>query len=352
MKTQQKANTNVDPIPLDTWRRLFDLAVKVRGMEPWAWMEETAIFGVEDTVGGETLFVSVMGFIGEYHAVAVYPGARQLGEFWSMQDAFSRESITNTLSGMEYAHVVFGKKSDLNPEEKKLVETLGLKFRGGTGWPHFRSFKPGWFPWMVDAQEARWLTLAMEQLLEVAPRIQKDRRLLGTGGKDHRYLVRTPGPDGGHIAWKDVHRACPIPIITTRVTVPNATLDAVRKMQTSDNTVEVDVMPSFAAVGERGERPRSPFMMLAVDSQSGFVLGVELLSVEGSLAEMQVRVPTQLLEMLQRNHLRPSCLAIRTPWVFMVMDEVCKDLGIDIKPDPELLALTEVRSELERFNRR
>jgi len=338
-------------VSLDTWRRLYELAGEVRAMEPWKWMEETDVFGVKDAGREDILFVSVMGLLGEYHAVAVYPGARALAEFWRMQDAPTGDAIADMLSGLHYVHAAFGKKSELEREEKRLIEELGLAFKGANGWPRFRSFRPGWYPWTADAREARWLTLALEQILDVAPRVQKDRRILGQGGPAHRYLVRVRSTESPQAVWQDAHETCSPSATTFRSTVPNSLLDAVRAMEPSGMTVELDVFPSYTAVGRKGDRPQAPFMMMAVEPASGFILGVELLPVETTIEEMWAQVPAKFLEMVRRNQIRPASIALRTPSVFMVMEGLCKDLAIEIKPDPGLRALTQARREMDRFNR-
>jgi hypothetical protein len=353
MPTTDEVQTSMPTgaVALDTWRRLYDLSAKVRAMEPWLWMEETDIFGVKDVSSGDTVYVSVMGLLGEYHAIAVYPGARALSEFWQMQEEPDRESISDRLSCIHHAHAAFGKKSELERDEKQLIEVLGLGFKGANGWPRFRSFRPGWFPWTVDAQEAGWLVLALEQLLDVAPRVQKDRRLLGNGGEDHRYLVRTPSDSGHPTVWRDTHEACAPTATSIRIAVPNSLLDAVRVMEITGLTVELDVTPSFMPIGEKGQRPQTPFLMMAVESDSGFMLGVELLSVEGTLEDMWAQIPCKFLEMVKRNQMRPVRLALRTPRVFTVLEGLCRDLEIEITPDPELRALAQARRHLERFNR-
>lgn len=340
------------PVSPDTWRRLYELAAKVRAMEPWMWMEETDLFGIRDAGSEEILFVSVMGLLGEYHAVAVYPGAKAVNEFWRMQDAPGRDAIADTLSAMHYVHAAFGRKSELTPAEKRRIADMGLTFKGATAWPRFLSFRPGWFPWVVDAREARWLALGLEQLLDVAPRVQENRRLLGHGGPDHRYLVRVRPPDCPQAGWVDAHEACLPPATTVRVTIPNSLVDAYRAVEPSGATVELDVFPSYMPVRERDERPRLPFMMLAVEADSGFIMGFELLMVEGAIEDMWAQVPAKFLEIMKRNRLRPAVIAMRTPWLFTVMEGVCRDLQMEIRPDPELAALSEARESLTEFNRR
>ena len=340
-----------DSVSLEAWRRLYELAAQIRALEPWLWMEETDLFGVEDPDSGDIGFVSVMGLLGEYRAVAVYPGAKTLADFWAMQSTTDQDALADILTGIPHVHAAFGKKSELEPNEKRLVAQLGLAFKGANAWPRFLSFRPGWFPWMADAQEARWLTLALEQLLDVAPRIQKDRRLLGTGGPQHRYLIRVHSAEQAASVWQDTFKACPPPATTVRITIPNASLDAVRALKPSGLTIELDVFPSFTKVGQPGERPQSPYMMLAVEPTSGFILGVELLAVEGALEDLWAQIPGKFLDMITRNQMRPASLALRSTSVLVVMEGLCKDLGVEIKPDPELRALAQARRSLERFSR-
>ena len=66
-------------------KQLYDLAIQVRRLAPWQWMEETDLFGVVNPETGELGFVSIMGNIGEYEAVAVYPGAEGLYDFMDFQ---------------------------------------------------------------------------------------------------------------------------------------------------------------------------------------------------------------------------------------------------------------------------
>jgi len=343
--------TAAEAVSLDTWRRLYDLAERTRALEPWTWMEETDVFGVEDPEAGQILFVSVMGLLGEYRAVAVYPGALALSQFWQMQDAPNSEILADIMFGIHHAHAAFGGKKDLLPQEKRLVDALGMKFKGPAGWPYFRSHKPGWVPWTIDAREARWIALALENLLDVAPRVQKDRRLLGTGGAERQYLVRSRS--GGNIAgpWRDTRQPCPPSVATLQVRVPMATVRDLRGLQSNGITVEMDVFPSFMKIGKRGERAQTPFILMVCETERGLILGIELMNVEGAIEDLWARVPAQFVEILARNRIRPDRLRLRTAWIAMVLDALCRELGIEMALVPEIPAVAQARQGLDRFNR-
>src|SRR5437868_12839826 len=90
-------------IPLELWREFYSLAGKVHEMAPWEWMQEADVFGVEDPEGGEIQFVSVMGALGEHFAVALYPGAWALSQFWALQvDVLEPQRATDQILAIRH----------------------------------------------------------------------------------------------------------------------------------------------------------------------------------------------------------------------------------------------------------
>src|SRR3954470_9743139 len=77
---------------LDEWRRLYEAAIRVKELEPWKWMDERQVFGVQNPETGELGFVSLMGMAREHFAVAVYLGAEGLYGFWEIEVAPSLEA--------------------------------------------------------------------------------------------------------------------------------------------------------------------------------------------------------------------------------------------------------------------
>lgn len=339
-------------VTLATWRLLYELAAQVRAMEPWKWMEEIDIFGVKDAKSQRTLFVSVMGALGEYHAIAVYPDTKALGGFWQMQGAVDRNGLGDVLLEIQQLQTAFGKKSELTREEKQRVATLGVVCKGANAWPRFLSFRPGWHPGSADEQEAHWLVLALEQLLDVAPRFQKDPHLLGYGRDNHRYLVRECSPANGSTSWRDVREICPPQKTTFRIEVPGACMETVSALALREMTVELDVFPSYMGVGKKGERQQMPYILLAVEPTSEFILGMEILTVADTIEDLWMQVPAAAMKLLERNAIRPARLALGKAWMVMVMEGLCRELGIEVVPDRDLKTLRRIRRKMEALNRR
>ena len=54
--------------------------------------------------------------------------------------------------------------------------------------------------------------------------------------------------------------------------------------------VEVDLLSLPAAIGERGERPHRPYVLMMADARSGMIVGFEMMYPEPSLAEMRGQI--------------------------------------------------------------
>lgn len=185
---------------LEEWCSLYDATRRVRELAPWEWMAEEDLFGVQNPETGELGFVSVMGALGEHYSVAVYLGARGLYDFLTIEeagDAMPPEAILE----VPQLQASFEDRNVLHDQDRKVIKQLGLKFRGRNAWPLFRSFRPGYFPWYLEADEARFLTVVLEQTLDVAPRFRKAPALREP--EDTPYLVRVPRRQDGALVWED-----------------------------------------------------------------------------------------------------------------------------------------------------
>lgn len=332
-------------IKQDDWRRLYEAALRVEEMAPWKWMEETDVFAVWPHGRDTAAFVSVMGMMGEYTAVAVYIGPREWHQFLQIQEGPDDAESAGRVMEISQIHAVFGRAAELEPPDRKVIRELGLKFRAKQLRPHFRSFRPGYFPWFVEVEEVRLLTDALEQLLVVAPLVKEDRSLLLADKKPYSVMTRMQESPGG--PWD--HRAHVFPPVATtfRVEAPADLMSEVAAMTKRVGSIEVDVFPGFMRIGKKDERPQNPYVLLAVEPESRFVLGINMLTVDTTLEAMWATLPEKLLRMLTKNGIRPSAFTVRTPWVGMVLDAPCSALDIELQRRSQLPALDEVRRDFE-----
>jgi len=150
--------------------------------------------------------------------------------------------------------------------------------------------------------------------------------------------------------WKDAYRSFPPPATTFRLSAPTKLMESVRAMPKTGMTFEVDVFRMPAKIGKKGERPVWPYCLLVVDSRSYFILGMELLTVKTILENMWAEVPEKVLSIINKNGMRPKTIKTKKPWVYLVNDAPCKELGIRLELSPHLEALEDAQRHLEEFS--
>ncbi|HAM46035.1 MAG TPA: hypothetical protein DCM67_13570, partial [Propionibacteriaceae bacterium] len=248
--------------------------------------------------------------------------------------------------------VSFEDRSILTPKDLHVIKQLDLKFRGRGAWPMFRSYRPGYFPWYLESDEIRAFTYVLEQTLAVVARAKGDPDLLEPGD-DTSYLVRVAEDKGGVLVWDD-HVVSVMPPEPETVSVPMdmAALNLLKGLPKSQVSLEVDLSFFPGRIGAKGERPQYAYVLLLVDSSSGFVFGNELLSSGPTFGAMCGTIPMTMARMLAAHHLRPREIRVRSqallPWLELLGD----DLGFKMTQRSRLPRLDEARDSLNAWLRR
>jgi hypothetical protein len=337
---------------LEAWRKGYEALQRVKEFAPWTWMTETDIFGVRDPETDELGFVSVMGMLGEHYAVAVYLGAIGLYGFWGLQHSGPLGSPEQVLETPQL-QASLEDRNMLQDEDRETIKQLGLKFRGRQAWPLFRSYRPGYVPWFLEADEARLLTAAMEQLLDVAPRLKADKSLLPST-RMARYLVRTPVRQGDALAWEDRIVTVPPPG-PQRLDFDINTHHLKRLISLSHSGKRADFEIDFFMFpgpvrDEKGTRPYFPYVLLIVETRSGYVLGSELLRPVPSLEAMWSQIPGQVVKQLHNVGLAPGEIRVRSDLLLQLLQPLTRQLRFRIKKARALRSLDPAKNMLlERF---
>jgi hypothetical protein len=335
---------------LTDWQRLYQATMRIKEMAPWAWMGEADIFGVQDPETGEIGFVSIMGALGEHLALAVYLGPEALYRFWRLQE-LEGLAFEEVFLGISQLQASFEDRNELTKKDRDTIKELGLKFRGRQAWPMFRSFRPGYWPWYLEAPEARTLTYALEQAAEVALRFQGDPSVLEPPDGES-YLVRVPRDVKGTLVWEDEVLRVPPPVEgeSIPVVMDLEALERVKQLPQGEHTLEIDFSLVPIRIEERGARPYPPYMLLVVDSGSGMILGSELLGPEEGLAEMWGSVPVKVVYQIARMEVLPREIRVRSPKLFALLHLLAKELGVEVKGVDRLPDLERAQQALmQRF---
>ena len=108
----------------DLKRRVFDLAYEYRKTKLWKVMDDTQIFAFQFQ-DGEIDYVSIMGNMGEFIAVGVYPGwdgLDSLREVGRNTDSMSPVAFHEHAVCQECVTCAFQRMQELTPREQKDVK--------------------------------------------------------------------------------------------------------------------------------------------------------------------------------------------------------------------------------------
>lgn len=329
------------------WQQLYALADELKKLAPWDWMIEIDIFGVKDPYTGDIGFVSVMGQMGEHIAVAFYAGFASLDRFWDMQDLgddLTAEFLLNT----PHLQVSFEDRQTLEKYDLQIIKKLGRKYRGSNAWPRFRSLRAGYVPWRLLADEARFLIHALPQVVEVAQRFRANPDLLDWVGEDEAYLVRVPERVGDEWQWHDEWWPMQPPIDEPLpVQLDQRVMAQLAQLPASDSVVELDFFLVPAVIQEHPDtRPRFPYMLLAVDGDSGTVLGNDMLLVETTWPGLLADLPNRVAHMLLEYGSLPDTILVSNPQLYELITFLPASANFSLQLVEELMYLEQAKTFL------
>ncbi len=353
------------------WKRLYEIAVKVKELAPWEWMYEDQIFGVQNPDTEEIGFVSIMGIAGEHFGLSVYLGAEGLFGFNELhyegleeedddddEDMFDESddylAKAMKLFSIPQIQVSFENRGMLEKDDHAIIKKLGLKFRGSYNYPLFRSIVSGFLPYYITSEEARFLSCVLEQVLEVAPRVKENEKLLEDTDMDviyESYLIRAPKNENGKILWHEEHRVIlPPPDEDISVMIPTEIMEEIKHFPQNKNLViEMDLFHSPTPIAEKGKRPFIPKMLMLADGQKGIILGFELLKTQETELENFTQLVDNIFESLKKLGVRPNEIHVSSDNLFDLFRTFTQQLNIKLKQVDELEAVEAAKEGMFGF---
>jgi len=332
---------------LQEWRALYGAAREFKELAPWEWMHDCDIFGVKDPENGETGYCCIMGAAGEHYALGLYLGSEglmgitkiQSGEFLDLKEEafFLQKCLMASFEDRKY----------LNKQDIQQIKTLGLKFRGSNAWLLFRNHTPGFVPWYLTWAQARFLTTALLQAIDVSMRFKKDKNLLEHPSRAH-YFVRVPIKQGENIVWQD-EWLVPLPpkkedhpVIPVNETI----LKRLEKAKVHrKGTWEIDFFYVPAPTWEKGEKPYYPFMSLIVDHDSAVIFNFQLEKRDVVLTNF----PSKFIEFLEKTKFMPGRILVKRDEVSRILEPLAAKVGIETSLVESLPALEYAQRSMRGF---
>ncbi|KYD10710.1 plasmid pRiA4b ORF-3 family protein [Saccharococcus caldoxylosilyticus] len=333
----------------NVWQALLEKAVAFNRLAPWQWMDDDEIFLVIDPETNERLYCSVIGALGQEHGMVVYIGEQG---YKSLQHLLKHPYPEQDPVYTQRAVLIsFADRNELSKEDYELLRSQGMTFRGKKQWPQFRSFIPGYYPWTISEEEAKLVTTALDQALDVARRVGEGELSLPVFLQDDKIFARIGEKREGTVVWRDG-------------LVPLAGLEAGEKAPAYELLVDPKLMKMVKNIGQvyygsiefdagyinrpvqkkRGERPYFPIFVLAVDVNTGLIIHNDLLPVEN----VAMRVQKSFLDMLLRLGKMPREIRMKKETKQMLAP-VLRKLPIRTMEVPRTPASEHVRRTFEMF---
>ncbi|MDD4402302.1 MAG: hypothetical protein PHI24_10615 [Desulfitobacteriaceae bacterium] len=329
---------------LDEWQALYEAATAFKKARCWEWMYDDDLFGVMDPETGEIAYCCILGHLGEQYALGAYLGSEGLQSILDMMEGPDKFS-TDLFFIQKCIMASFENREDLEKEDRAMIKELGLKFRGKKQWPQFRSYEPGLYPWFIDAWECRFLTLALQQALEVSLRCRSSKAIIESD-RPNTFLVRVPHNQGGIITWVDQYLE-PAPIIKKYVSIEIKDELRLRKViasgKSKQDVWEVDTFfAPFPVQEKKNERPYYPNVFLIVDRNTDIILGHEMTKDISEEGYQFIHCITDLMIELKI----PSRILVERDETYHLLNDICRQLNIPLKKVEQLASIPQIIEEM------
>ncbi len=327
---------------------LCELASHIQQMSPWIFMEETDVFGFQDPESGALGFISVMGKLGEFQAISVYRGVEGLYGWRNFAELLQIDANSEEAHDMVFEipqlQLAFGPSTMLEKRDREIIKASGFKF-SKTQLPQFRSYRPGYLPWFLTREEALHLFYALTQTITVASRFFSDANVIpfNKDPEDRDYLICIPRLKDSIPVWEDaIVTVDPPSPQSLPFSVDDSTLIKLKEFPRS-GAMEVALFALPARIGRRNERPRLIYALLAVDSATDFVVGVELMQAVDGVDLMYASVAETLASDWTQRQIVPQEIRVGSARLLNVLQPFARELDVTLSLAKKLPALNRAK---------
>lgn len=275
---------------------LYDLAMTFRKTKLWLKLYDSQLFAVRHS-DGSIGYCCVMGMMGEYLALAEYPGDAGMDAYRLMSVDRSKMDIFDDheiAMSQDCLMVSFQNKSELREREieevKAYTTSRGLNLRGKKAYPQFERFRPQHFPWRLDDEtDQKHLAESLEAALEVSERLvlTAPETLGFTEGKPFERSIPLLEKASGKFVWGTINlgTARKATYVSPEIT-DDISLAKLAKCNQNSGEWACDILMCLEATSDEAEdgqavqepisAPYFPYILLITETKSGIVLGAQI----------------------------------------------------------------------------
>jgi hypothetical protein len=292
-------------------------------------------------------YCSVMGKLGRFRALGVYEGTEGLETWLKLYQGDEGEVPPEATYEQHCLIASFGTDEHLYDQDREVMRRLEFSAGPDKLIPLFRNYRPGLWPWFINADEAVFLTQALQQAIDVATRFKAHIEAL-TDTPGAVFLVRVPVEKTEGLVWHDEWLApAPLkpepefrdfPINEVRVAKVK------RSFPIHSGVWEMDCPFHPAPIQEKkGRRPYFARQYLVMDHESG--QGIVATVAESDMRALNLR--EQFLNACEQSGHLPSEVQVRSEEVAEIMRPLASILGVEVKLVKKLPAIQHFVKEMD-----
>jgi hypothetical protein len=292
-------------------------------------MKDEDLFGVQNRETGEIGWCCVLGNLEQVYGLVVYLGDEGLQGYIKLQTGDVGLYDPDSPHLQKCLMLSFDDRQQLEKEDLGVIKQLGMKFRGRNAWPLFRNYEPGYIPWFITSDQARFLADAIEQAIDVSVRFKEDTELLYPFDEEF-YLVRVPRGNEGSPSWHDDY-VKPEPV-EIPVTIDDS-IDEIRvqkiKMTATQRVATWEIGYCFAPTPIQEHpsmRPYCPKMLAVIDHESGLAVTLHMAEEPHVVEECR----NHFLGLLESLHWYPSHIFVSREEARLLLEPITSRLGIAV----------------------
>lgn len=330
---------------------LYDLAFRYKKTKLWTHTHDTQVFAAR-TDQNETIFICIMGQLGEHIAVSVYP-EDEFYSYYHFLDADSDFDIMMTpdlferMISASCIQCSFESKDMLDAPEldeaRTYAKSHGIRIAGKNAYPKFTRFTPYQYPWRVDTEhDLELLAAGLEAAIALADELESNPdfhsqflQVDADAVQDVPVLTRTT--QGYQLSG-----TAPLPPRRS-ASYPSGNYSnevILRKIQTKKRkkgTIDCRVTWLNSPLQEQpDDTPNYPAVLIAVEESDGTVMS---LSVARDYESGHDELLSAFMAALSDRKTRPAKILAQNDRTFALLADVMQKASIEIcqKSDLPLL---------------
>lgn len=311
---------------LKQWTSLYNLAAEIKEIQPWDKLWDIDIITIKLPNYDEPAFVSIMGQGGNTYGIGVYYGYESFLKLSSLisQDIDTPSSME--LFTQDCITCYFGDREEIEPEDREIMNKLGLKFRGRNAWTYFRSMKPGLYPWFINREQAELMIEVFQNFLEAYKyMISSDEKIDFEKGETlFRYYSEEDKE------WKNTSKQISEFIKYGSLTVlkDELLLKQLEKQPKNNSELEYDIFYFPTPIQEnKKDVPFLPAMALLVSVSTGEILDQFIMDKKHGRENITFGI---IINHIMENG-RPSKIYVRDHRIANILIYLCEKIDVKLE---------------------